>query len=87
LWKLLHEFEDIFCDLPGKTDAIEHRIVLTDGNPIRCKPYPVPYALKSTIIEEVKDMERLGVIEKSDSPYSSPILIVKKKDGSNRPGV
>lgn len=87
LWKLLREFEDIFSDLPGKTDVIEHRIVLTDGNPIRCKPYPVPHALKDAIIEEVKEMERLGVIEKSDSPYASPLLIVKKKDGSNRPVV
>ena len=87
LWKLLREFEDIFSDLPGKTDVIEHRIVLTDGNPIRCKPYPVLHALKDAIIEEVKEMERLGVIEKSDSPYASPLLIVKKKDGSNRPVV
>jgi len=87
LWKLLREFEDIFSDLPGKTDVIEHRIVLTDGNPIRCKPYPVPHALKDAIIEEVKEMERLCVIEKSDSPYASPLLIVKKKDGSNRPVV
>jgi len=54
LWKLLHEFEDIFSDLPGKTDVIEHRIVLTDGNPVRSKPYPVSHALKDDIIEEVK---------------------------------
>jgi len=26
LWKLLHEFEDIFSDLPGKTDVIEHQL-------------------------------------------------------------
>ena len=45
LWKLL---KDIFSDLPGKMDVIERRIVLTDGNPIRSKPYPVPHALKMT---------------------------------------
>ena len=87
LWELLREFGDIFSSIPGKTDVIEHRIVLTDGNPVRCKPHPVPHALKDTILEEVKEMERLGVIEKSDSPYASPLLIVKKNDNSNRPVV
>lgn len=29
-------------------------------------------------------MLEAGVIEPSDSPYSSPIVIVKKKDGTNR---
>ena len=66
---------------------IEHHIVLTDGNPVRCKPYPVPHALKDAIVEDVKEMERLGVIEKSGSLYASPLLIVKQKDNSNRPVV
>jgi len=67
------------------TNIVEHRIQLVDDNPIRCKPYPVPHALKSEVIEEVREMERLGIIEKSDSPYTSPLLMVKKKDGRNRP--
>ena len=86
-WQLVNEFQDIFSDRPGEIKAVEHRIRLTDDNPICSKPYPVPHAMKEVIKEEVKEMKRLGVIEPSNSPYASPLLIVKKKDGSNRPVV
>jgi len=84
---LLQQYEDIFSDRPGKTSVIEHRIQLIDDNPVRCKPYPVPQSVRDEVIEEVREMERLGVVEKSDSPYSLPLLMVKKKDGRNRPVV
>jgi len=87
LRSLLQEYEDIFSDRPGTTSVIEHRIQLLDDNPVRCRAYPVPHAVIDEVIEEVREMERLGVIEKSDSPYSSPLLMVKKKDGRNRPVV
>jgi len=85
LQSMLLEFQDIFSDRPGVTNVIEHRIQLIDDNPVRCKPYPVPHALKNEIIEEVKEMERLEIIEKSNSLYASPLLIVKEKDGRYRP--
>jgi len=84
LWQLVNEFQDIFSDRPGEIKEVEHRIRLTGDNPIHSKPYPVPHAMKEVIKEEVKEMERLGVIEHSNSPYASLLLIVKKKDGSNR---
>ena len=36
-------------------------------------------------MKEVVEMERSVVIEKSDSPYAAPLLIVSKKDGTSRP--
>jgi len=60
---------------------------LTDDRPIRCKPYPLPHTLRDDVKSEVEEMCRLGVIERSNSPYSSPLLLVKKKDGTNRPVV
>ena len=83
----MQEYEDIFSDRSGTTSLIQHRIQLLNDNPVRCKAYPVPHAVIDEVIEEVREMERLGVIEKSDSPYSSPLLMVKKKDGRNHPVV
>lgn len=87
LWKLLRTYSDIFSNKPGCTDIAEHKILLTDSNPVRAKTYPVPYSLRETVKEELADMFKLGVIEPSDSPYSSPLLMLKKKDGTNRPVV
>jgi len=36
---------------------------------------------------ELSEMVRLGIVEPSNSPYSSPLLMVKKKDGTYRPVV
>ena len=81
---LIEEFQDIFSSKPGKTTLGEHRIELTDDTPVRCKPYPVPYSLYPEMEKEIQSMLKMGVIEPSDSEYSSPIVIVKKKDGTMR---
>ena len=81
---LLYEFRDIFSDVPSKTDCIEHEIHLTDKEPIQLKPYPLPLASERIVANEVKNMLDADVIQESNSPYSSPIVLVKKKDGSTR---
>ena len=35
-------------------------------------------------MRDIRDMEKMGVIRESKSPYSSPVVIVRKKDGTNR---
>jgi len=87
IWVLLREYQDIFSNIPGKTDVIEHQIVLTDSNPVRARIYPVPYSLRNAVKEELSEMVKLGIVEPSNSPYSSPLLMLKKKDGTNRPVV
>lgn len=82
--ELLTEFSDVLTDVPGKTDIISHSIQLTSKEHIRSRPYPVPQSLRDTIEDEVQTMLEMGVIEKSTSPYASPVVIVKKKDGKNR---
>lgn len=81
---LLDEFLDVLSDLPGLTTLGFHQIKLTSDKPIRSKPYPLPFTSRDTVCEEVRKMLEAGVIEPSDNPYSSPIVIVKKKDGTNR---
>eukprot|EP00745_Piridium_sociabile_P002381 TRINITY_DN1145_c0_g1_i6.p1 TRINITY_DN1145_c0_g1~~TRINITY_DN1145_c0_g1_i6.p1 ORF type:complete len:1434 (+),score=199.20 TRINITY_DN1145_c0_g1_i6:329-4630(+) len=79
------DFKEVFTDKPGvaKTDVV-HVIRVTSEVPIRLKPYPLPFASKQIVEDEVRSMLELGVIERSQSPYSSPIVLVKKPDGSTR---
>lgn len=84
MYQLLEEFKDVMTDLPGCTPLIEHEIRTTTEQPVRVKQYPLPYQMTETVKEEVKKMLDMGVIEKSDSDYSSPVVLVRKKDGTCR---
>ena len=81
---LLRNFAHIFTDLPGMTNVLKHDIKTTTDRPIRIGPRQIPFAMIDTVRDEIENMLKLGVIEPSTSPYSSPIVIVKKEDGSNR---
>ena len=70
--------------MPSKTDGIQHRVKLEDNTPISGKPYPLPYAKREESWNKVDSMLEMGEMRSSMSPYASPIVMVKKKDGSNR---
>ena len=80
--RLLHKFGDVFQEanqLPPVRD-IEHQINLKEGvDPVNVRPYRYAYFLKSEIEKQVQDMLKLGLIRSSTSPFSSPVLLVKKK--------
>ena len=80
----LERYAEVFSDIPSKTDTIEHKIELIDNNSVRSRPYPLPYAMRENLKKEIQDMLSLGIIRESNSPFASPIVIVKKKDGSDR---
>lgn len=67
----------------GCTNLIEHRIV-TDAEPIKQRAYRVSPAIQAKIDEEVQSMLENNIIEPSSSPWSSPVLMVPKKDGNYR---
>ncbi|GFO36119.1 Zinc finger protein [Plakobranchus ocellatus] len=77
-------YSSIFSDRPGTASTEEHCIELTSSIPVRQRPYPVPYAMRQTLCDELREMEDLGIIKKSSFPYASPVVVVKKKDGTNR---
>lgn len=63
----------------------EHCITLKEGtNPVSVRPYRYPQSQKDEIEGLIRDMLQAGIIQESKSPFSSPILLVKKKDGSWR---
>ena len=81
---LMKQYPDVLSSLPGRTDQIQHDIKLLTSETIRTKGYSIPYKTRSVMETEIQDMLDLGVIEPSISPYSSPIVLVPKKDGSVR---
>ena len=81
---LIEQCPDVLTSVPGCTDLIQHDIKLSTSEPIRSKGYPVPFKARDVMDSEIKEMLELGVIEKSVSPYSSPVVLVPKKDGSVR---
>ena len=46
----------MYKDMPGETDVIQHRVKLTHDTPIRCKPHPLPYAMRKELRNEVYSM-------------------------------
>ena len=87
LRSLVQEFSDVVRDddtCVGETSMIEHDIILKDEQPICIRPRPIPFHLRQTVRDQLSKMLQLGVIEKSTSPWSSPILLVPKSNGSYR---
>ena len=81
---LLHKHAQVLTDLPGSVTIQEHSIPLTEDRVINVKQYPLPFQSEQIVAEEVRKMLSLGVIDPSSSPYSSPAVLVKKKDQSTR---
>ncbi|CAC5374158.1 unnamed protein product [Mytilus coruscus] len=84
LKELLSEYDDIFSDVPKVTNIIEHRVVTKTDEPIYKRSYPLPYALREKVKQEIDDMLTAGIVEPSNSPYAFPIVLIKKKDNTLR---
>ncbi|KAI2665215.1 Retrovirus-related Pol polyprotein from transposon 17.6 [Labeo rohita] len=84
LQHLVSQFDDVFSLLPGQTNVVQHSIKTQPGVIVRQRPYRVPEARQCAIEEEIQHMLKLGVIEPSRSPWSSPIVMVPKPDGTLR---
>ena len=80
-------YSDIFSkdemDL-GKTDLVKHHIALTNYTPFKDKYRRIPPHLYEEVRSHLKEMLDLGAIRKSQSPWSSLIVLVRKKDGKLR---
>ena len=84
---LLSEYEDVFAEPQGlpPNRSHDHRIPLKEGAPnINVRPYRHPPTQKDAIESMVKELLEAGVIRQSHSSFSSPIVMVKKKDGNWR---
>ena len=87
LKEILVEYGDVFAtsntDL-GYCDVLQHDIDTGDAAPIKQSPRRPPLAAVEAEDQILDDMLRAGVIEPSNSPWASPVCLVKKRDGSYR---
>lgn len=85
LQPVLEQYRSVFQSLETLPPfrGHEHSIVMKEGsNPVNVCPFRYPQVQKEEIERLVQEMLIAGVIQPSTSPYSSPVLLVKKKDGS-----
>lgn len=84
---LFKEYRDCFaCNMSelGMTSKMEIEIQLKDDKPVCYQPYRLSYAQREIVREHINEMLQFNIISPSTSPYSSPIVLVKKKNGENR---
>ena len=68
----------------GCTQVVQHSINTGDHAPIYQHAHRIPFALRDLAEEMVKDMLDQNIVKPSHSPWASPVVLVKKKDGSMR---
>jgi len=87
LLEVINTYADVFhsqhCRL-GKFNDICHDITLEKENPIRQRPYRTSLQHRDIIRDKVSEMLKEGLVSQSTSPWASPVILVKKKDGSFR---
>ena len=68
----------------GKTDLVKHHIELTNYTPIKDRYRRIPLQQYEEVRKHLKEMLDIGAIRRSNSPWASPVVLVRKKDGSLR---
>jgi len=85
---VVNEYPDVFPEeLPGMPPNrdIEFVIDLVPGtSPIAKRPYRMAASELSELKKQLEELQRIGFIRPSSSPWGAPVLFVKKKDGSMR---
>ena len=66
-------------NIPNQTMPIS----LTSKKPVRRLPYPIPFALRQALKQEIERLLKLKIIKKSTSPYSCPAFPILKKNWKN----
>ena len=84
---LLDTYQDVFSmgdhDL-GRTNLVKHKIDTGTARPIRQPFRRLPLGQREEVERQVQGLLEKGAIQPSDSPWSSPVVLVAKKDGSKR---
>ena len=68
----------------GETDRVQIQIHTGGASPCRQPVRRMPLAVRQEVARQLKDMQQSGVIQPSSSPWASPVVMVRKKDGTHR---
>ena len=76
------DFHDVFSlrDEIGTCPFTEVHLKLKDETPFFVRPYPMREEQKKVIQKEIDRLEHLGIIRKGLTGYSSPVVLVKRKN-------
>ncbi|UYV80156.1 hypothetical protein LAZ67_18001842, partial [Cordylochernes scorpioides] len=84
LEQILAKYTDLFSSGLGRTNLAKHQIHTEDAKPIKHKPYRVSAKERTIIKDQIDEMLEEGIIRQSSSPWSFPVILVKKRDGKYR---
>lgn len=85
--QLLQKWNSVFSHGPldlGCTDVVKHRIELEDETPFKERSRPIPPNMFQEVKQHIQQLLDIDVLRPSSSPWSSNVVLVKKKDGSLR---
>ena len=82
--QLLHKYKEVVTERLGKTKTVLLQINTRQAAPIRAYPYRIPSAWKDQLREEVRSLAEIGILKPSFSPWSSPMVPLRKLNGSVR---
>lgn len=68
----------------GRTDRVKHHIKLHDETPFKHRARPIHPRDIEAVRQHLKDLLEAGIIHESESSFSSPIVVVRKKNGNIR---
>ena len=77
---VINSFKTLFQDTPRRTNAIVHDVEVENVEPIKQHPYRVNQRKKEIMRKEIEYMLEHDLIEPSNSPWSSPCVLVPKPD-------
>ena len=82
--KVIGDFPELFSDVPGRTNLVEHDVDVGNAEPIKQHPYRASQDKMKHLQSEVEYMLENNIIEPSSSAWSSPCILVPKPNGSYR---
>ena len=85
--EIMRSYQDIFALEPmelGKTNLVKHVIRIDNPIPFKERYWRIPPHQLKEVRKHLQEMEEIGAIRCSNSPWASPVVLVRKKDGSLR---